>query len=54
MEAIEQSNRSIEEQNKLLVTIGLHHLRRHVGLPRFSSFFTPFTVAHVRYDLATG
>ena len=30
------------------VTIGLHHLRRHVGLPHFFLLF-PHPVAHVRY-----
>ena len=46
------------------VTIGLHHLRRHVGLPRFFSLpslhHSPCTIRssglrlfhHVRYDLA--
>ena len=36
----------------LNVTIGLHHSRRHVGLLRFFFLFNPYTVAHVRYDLA--
>ena len=35
------------------VMIGLHHLRRHVGLLRFFSWSNPHTVAHVRYNLTT-
>ena len=33
--------------------VGLHHLRRLVGLPRFFSSSTPYTIAHVQYDLTT-
>ena len=35
----------------LRVTFGLHHLCRHVGL-LLSFLLHPYTVAHVRYDLA--
>ena len=33
------------------VMIGLHHLHRCIGLPRFFFSLTPYTVAHVWYDL---
>ena len=46
-----------EEMRQLIncigVTIGLHHLRRYIGLPHFFLSSNPYTIAHVQYDLTT-